>query len=484
MTMFDITVGGALQSEEAVLVQFAVDKRLGITALRKLLQTVPPRTMLRNAVRSEPPTTEQISVSTYREYNRWLNSLVRRFSFVNLTALCDAISGRRSQTKLKNVKGASVVSHDVPRSYGFGLDAAQGRDVWGEITVGATQRVAEFLEVVRREMAERLRRRLESPLRPPLGDIALEKYVTTRLSQADGVLADIIQPVVHIVGLSMSTDLKRTNLVSQTWPDEPGPSLYFSPLSEEPSWRGVMASLIRQAKECERSGIPMLLVMDCALGWPSDMAAAIGTHEAGGRLPAPALDRRQQISEHVDRTLNFGGSETKEEIRWRTERNLFFRRVTEMYTREHIRNSYSRPYGPNGLDIGADKSARTTHQALRVLDVIRREAQLDLPVVTTWCGPIIESSVIEVTTVAVRPRPSADVAQGRSLTQDSNAGNEDLRQASMQTTPGDLMLSYGAQFLNGKLATPRQIGVSDDLARKEGWIWSIPTFSDRSSAEM
>lgn len=481
--MFDVTVGEVLRSEEAVLVQFAADKRLGITALRKHLQAVPRQTLLKNAVGSEPPTIAQITVSAYREYERWLNSLVRRFSFRNLSALCDAISGRRSQTKLKNIKGANV-SRDVPPPYGFGLDVAKGRDVWGEITVGAAQQVEKLLGAIRREMGERVRHRLESPSRPPLEDVALEKFVRVRiqLAQAEDVLADIVEPVVHIVGLAMSTDLKRIKLVAKTWPDEHGLSLYISPLNEEPSWRGVMASLIRQAEGCERIGIPMLLVMDCALGWPSDMAAAIGTHEAGGPLPAPALDRRQQVSEHVDRTLNFGGSETKEETRWRTERNLFFRRVTEMYTREHIRHSYSRPYGPNGLDIGADKSARTTHQALRILDVIRREAQLDLPVVTTWCGPIIESSVIEVTTVAVRRRPSTDVTHGGGLAQDSS--DEDLRQASKQTTPGDLMLSYGAQFLNGKLATPRQVGVSDDLARKEGWIWSIPTFSDQSTAEM
>ena len=471
--MFDVTVGEVLKSAEAVLVQFAADRRLGITALRKHLQTVPPQTLLKNAVRSEPPAIAQINVSAYREHDRWLNSLVRRFSFGSRTALCDAISGRRSQTKLKNIKGTSVVSHDVPPLYGLGLDAAKGRDVWGEITVGATQQVVNFLEACRREMAERLRHLLESPSRPPLGDVALERYVRIRLSQADGVLADIIQPAVYMVGLSMSTDLKRTELRSRTWPNGLGPSPYLSPLSEEPSWRDVMASLIRQAKDCERTGIPMLLVMDCALGWPSDMAAAIGPHEAGGRLPAPSLDRRQQVSEHVERTLNFGGSETKEDTRWRNERNLFFRRVTEMYTREYIRNSYSRPYGPNGLDIGADKSARTTHQALRTLDVIRREAQLDLPVVTTWCGPIIESSVIEVTTVGVRRQPSTEVTQG--LAEDSNAGDEDLQQASRQTTPGDLMLDYGAQFLDGKLATPAQVGVSDDLARKEGWIWSMPT---------
>ena len=123
--MFDVTVGEVLKSAEAVLVQFAADRRLGITALRKHLQTVPPQTLLKNAVRSEPPAIAQINVSAYREHDRWLNSLVRRFSFGSRTALCDAISGRRSQTKLKNIKGTSVVSHDVPPLYGLGLDAAK-----------------------------------------------------------------------------------------------------------------------------------------------------------------------------------------------------------------------------------------------------------------------------------------------------------------------------------------------------------------------
>ena len=495
MTTFDVTVGKVLSSEEAVLVQFAADKRLGITVLREHLQTVPSQTLLKNAVRSEPLAIEQISVFAYREYGRWLNSLVRHFSFGSISTLCDAISGRRSQTKLKNVKGARVVPHDVPPSYGFGLDANKGRDVWGEITVGATQKVVKFLDVIRREASERVRYRLESPSRPPLGDVALAKYVGTRLSQAEGVLADIIQPGVFIVGLTMSTDPKRIKLVSQMWQGRSWlMDVTQSFESEEPSWRDVLTNLINQAKHCERSGIPMLLVMDCALGWPSDMAAAIGSHDAGGGLPAPASDRRRQAAinwrdlrsraNQAERSLNFGGSETNEETRWRTERNLFFRRVTEMHVREYIRNSYSRPYGPNGLDVGADKSARTTHQALRVLDEVRRGAQLNLPVVTTWCGPIIESSVIEVTTAAAKRRPSTDVTPGRDPAEDSDVRDEDLRQTSGQTTPGELMLRHGAEFLNGKLATPRHCGVSDDLARKEGWIWSIPASFDPSYTEM
>ena len=52
--MYNVTVGKVLSSAEALVVQLAVEKRLGISETRDLLQALPRQTHLRNAMKSEP----------------------------------------------------------------------------------------------------------------------------------------------------------------------------------------------------------------------------------------------------------------------------------------------------------------------------------------------------------------------------------------------------------------------------------------------
>ena len=65
--MYDVTVGEVLKSREGLLVQFASEKRLGIQATRDLLQTVAAPTLLRNAVKSDPLSLAEVSISAYHE---------------------------------------------------------------------------------------------------------------------------------------------------------------------------------------------------------------------------------------------------------------------------------------------------------------------------------------------------------------------------------------------------------------------------------
>ena len=101
--MYDVTVGAVLKSREGLLVQFAAEKRLGIQATRDLLQTVAPQTLLRNAVKSDPLSLGEVSISAYHEYERWLDVLTRRFGFDGRSLASHATdrrgTGRRTAAK-------------------------------------------------------------------------------------------------------------------------------------------------------------------------------------------------------------------------------------------------------------------------------------------------------------------------------------------------------------------------------------------------
>lgn len=492
--MYDATVGKVLKSKEALLVQFAVDKRLGIAATRQLLQTLPPQTRLRNAVRSEPVPLTDVRMSTYHEYEQWLLLLARHFQFESRCDLVDAVSDRHVRTKLENIRAPTRSVN----TYGFGLQGSLGdRNPWADATVGCVRKVLDLVASIKKE-AIKCARNQWPDINVSISDEELERYVELRFRHVNGVVGDIVEPVVRIVCLAMSTNPKNTRLGYGTWPDGQLPDLTFGhrgpsmELEQLGTWQGIMGAVISYISRWEGRGVPVLIVLDCALGWPREMAVAIESHEAGGTLweERGRPWQEEPWGEDEERPL-YRDSQTPEEEAWRKERNLFFRRKTET----HVRNclpSGDRPYGPFGLDVGADKSARTTHQALRLIDELRHKLDQELPVLTTRCGPITQSAVIEVTTVEAKgwrdehteggssqrngreaeevlsPSPNAD-SGGRKATKSE-------REAARRM---DLMRDAASDFLNGLLEAPSDVGIDDEVAQKEGWIWHqrirIPT---------
>lgn len=485
--MYNVTVGEVLKSREALLIQFAAEKRLGIQATRDLLQTVDPRTFLRNVVRYDPLPLEEVSISAYHEYERWLDELIRRFGFDSRSSLFDEMSGRRRNKMLKNLKPS--VGPQGQQTYGFGLQASQDRDPWLEITVGCTQQVLKLTALVKEKAVRCAHAGLGSRIIPAE---ELQRYVDLRLC-GNGVIGRIAEPVARIVCLAMSTNPKNTWLRCATWPDEQSPGSFANKVKKDlvgglGTWREIIETMVREVRCLEGHGVPVLIVLDCALGWPRQMAVSIALHAAGNALergtettpPRRTASRRQDWLEQ-DEVVPFfgGGSQPPEEADWREERNRFFRRRTEMHVRDWLRSAWGKPYGPYGLDVGADKSARTTHQALRLLDELRRELHKELPVLTIWCGPIIQSSVIEVTTVEAsrRAREQFSDISGPDGMEDeaADAERESARRMFNQHRAAkrlDLMLHTAIAFLEGRLKTPRDAEVDDKVAQKEGWIWA------------
>ena len=193
------------------------------------------------------------------------------------------------------------------------------------------------------------------------------------------------------------------------------------------------------------------------------MAEALARHEAGASLPSTETDTVQQEEEELDR----GFVEPHREKRWRDERNGFFRRKTEQIVREQYNRLVSLKwdkwprFGPSGLDVGANKSARTAHSALGLLKAVRAHTNSDIPVVTDECGPITRTSAIEVYTAWPRTPPEAS-GEETAHVNDPKAGAK---------IAAGIATEEAVAFLEGRSTAPGSHRVSLETARKEGWIW-------------
>ena len=154
-----------------------------------------------------------------------------------------------------------------------------------------------------------------------------------------------------------------------------------------------------------------------------------------------------------------GFLELKHESQWRDERNRFFRRKTEQVVREKIAEGGKGNFGPSGLDVGADKSARTAHQALRLLKAVRERTNLTIPVVTDECGPITQTSAIEVPP-SLRRTPA-----------------DNPREDTVHLQAHEITAKHAVAFLDGRVDCPREHDVSAETARKEGWIWCMGLYT-------
>lgn len=214
---------------------------------------------------------------------------------------------------------------------------------------------------------------------------------------------------------------------------------------------------------------PVLLAVDAPLGWPEPLGHALAGHRAG---EAPGVSA-----------------------------NDLFRRETDRVVR--------RLYGRQTLDVGADRIARTALRALELLEVLRRRSgrELFLPLRNraeqrtdgSW-GEHRNAEGQGPAAVPVIEAYPAGWLTARGLAtpgyRSSRQKREELfeRIAGMYTFAGlrdsggalpavsDLVSNghvfdsllctlVGADFLAGRCLSPGDVGVGDDVARREGWIW-------------
>ena len=185
---------------------------------------------------------------------------------------------------------------------------------------------------------------------------------------------------------------------------------------------------------------PVLLALDAPLGWPEPMGRTLVSHNAGEPVEVGP--------------------------------NKLVRRETDRYIKAKLRKT--------PLDVGADKIARTAHAALSLLQELRD--QLGLPIPLAWGPQLVGVSAIEVYPAATliahgfrsmgykRPEQTKERRELlASLTDfidigacgNSAEGDADVLDAAICTLAG-------LDFLAGQAMQPENLA----LAQREGWIWA------------
>ncbi|MEG3638033.1 DUF429 domain-containing protein [Magnetococcus sp. PR-3] len=192
---------------------------------------------------------------------------------------------------------------------------------------------------------------------------------------------------------------------------------------------------------------PLILAMDAPLGWPFPFMNQLFHHQAGEPLQGSAND--------------------------------LLRRMTDKVVRQHL--------GKTPLDVAADRIARTAHEALRMIGLIRSShpevAMLWHPAETPKIGLLetYPAAVIRQRGYASQGYKKEDAHAKQTRLQMVKAVAEEIDMPAhlhtvMSQTDHDLdallCLLATKDFLQGKALPPPK----DHLAqiKKEGWIWFQP----------
>jgi len=199
----------------------------------------------------------------------------------------------------------------------------------------------------------------------------------------------------------------------------------------------------------ENSTSKTLIAMDSPLGWPTKLGEELIGHTAGSSL--------------------------------HTEAHQMFRRRTDFFIKEQANKQ--------SLDVGADRIARTAHAALRLIDEIKE--QVGMPIPLAWNSELSHPiSVIEVYPAVTLK--SCQLLPATSYKKESNSERKHIFDglSEFMTLPefdkhsiiddDDILdavacVLAGSHFINDESAAP--VTAKDRaLAEKEGWIWAkIPT---------
>ena len=183
-----------------------------------------------------------------------------------------------------------------------------------------------------------------------------------------------------------------------------------------------------------------LIALDAPLGWPDDLVKELFTHKAGQAI--------------------------------KINPNQLFRRETDRFIKAKL--------GKQPLDVGADRIARTAHNALALLEDIGRRA--DYPIPLAWEKELPRGiSAIEVypaATLLVHGIKVAGYKQKEGIEARLEITNKLMKFIDIPIDKGDIekydhvldaiiCVLAGFDFLNGEVYQP----IDKEKAQKEGWIW-------------
>jgi predicted RNase H-like nuclease len=204
----------------------------------------------------------------------------------------------------------------------------------------------------------------------------------------------------------------------------------------------VLDALASELHKYERA----LVAIDAPLGWPSQMGTTLAEHSAG---------------------------------------DLLFRRKTDQIMRQH--------FGKSALEVGADRIARASHQALFVLDQLRSRSALDIPL--AWRPDYQGAAAIEVypaATLLAHDLPTcrhkekevalaSRIALCRRLKPRLKAVRASGAVENEHAFDACLCVLAASDFFEGRCAGPDPGAAAE--ARKEGWIWAARSRAQKTEEQ-
>ncbi len=273
--------------------------------------------------------------------------------------------------------------------------------------------------------------------------------------------------ILHCLGIDCAANARDIGLAHGVC--EPSPAFHgveIVALHHDLTLDGVAAWVTAGLATAAAAGASALLCLDAPLGWPRTMGTMLAAHEAGGApiphdIPADAL----------------------------------FARETDRFVRVVL--------GKRPLEVGANYIARTALASLRLLAMVREQA--DRPVPLAWTSPwpapetpaappTPEAAAAEVYPAAVLAARDIRVPGYKRAAETRAAVLEGVRRelrippelqeravASEHLTDACLCCVAGLELACGRaLPPPPEL---EPAARKEGWIWVTPPESERGEED-
>jgi predicted RNase H-like nuclease len=198
--------------------------------------------------------------------------------------------------------------------------------------------------------------------------------------------------------------------------------------------RDILSKWISGSSDC-------LLAFDSPLGWPAPLGPSLETHYAGGPIPISS--------------------------------NELFRRETDRTVRERLRKQ--------SLDVGADRIARTAVSTLGLIQDLRDELSIEIPL--AWSPDhAVGAAAIEVYPAATlighslrssgykdtnRQAERDEIVKALSKTMALRSEHMRLAEANADLLDALVCVLAGDDFLSGDCVEPE----NRSRAAKEGWIW-------------
>lgn len=265
------------------------------------------------------------------------------------------------------------------------------------------------------------------------------------------------QPTTQIIGIDCATESKKVGLAL-------GHFTRGELKVTEARCGGTPEALLETICKWLASAERVLLALDAPLGWPDALRQALAVHSAGQEIDVDGVEAQAEAAE------------------------LLFRRKTD---REVTAKCRKRP-----LDVGADRIARTAHAALTLLDTLRRQSRVPIPLAwspdfTDRCAAIEVYPAATLTAYGIGcssyKKDTSDHRKEREKILDSLRGHLTLEaNAEEILNDADILDAVvctlaAADFLRGDAHPPEP---DDATVRREGWIWTrLPLDKDSASSE-